>query len=78
MNDLILLAIIIVILIIPTIYIIKAKKNGAHCIGCPDAKTCKGHCGSENVKIEEPNETSNDTSPPKCGGNCSGCSGGCR
>ena len=26
-------------------YIIKAKKNGQKCIGCPDSKTCGGNCG---------------------------------
>ena len=27
-------------------YIIKAKKNGQKCIGCPDCKTCSGSCGT--------------------------------
>ncbi len=26
-------------------YIIKEKKKGVKCIGCPDAKTCSGNCG---------------------------------
>ena len=25
-------------------YIYRAKKNGQKCIGCPDSKTCSGHC----------------------------------
>ena len=25
-------------------YIIRQKKKGAKCIGCPDAKTCSGNC----------------------------------
>ena len=25
-------------------YIIKAKKSGQRCIGCPDSKTCRGSC----------------------------------
>ena len=25
-------------------YIIKAKKSGQKCIGCPDSKTCSGKC----------------------------------
>ena len=25
-------------------YIYKAKKSGAKCIGCPDAKSCSGNC----------------------------------
>ena len=27
-------------------YIIKAKKSGQRCIGCPDSKTCSGSCAS--------------------------------
>ena len=36
------IAIAIIVLIIGSsiLYIIKAKKNGVKCIGCPDAKTC--------------------------------------
>ena len=26
-------------------YIIKAKKNGRKCIGCPDSSSCSGNCG---------------------------------
>ena len=25
-------------------YIIRAKKNGVKCIGCPDSGSCAGHC----------------------------------
>ena len=25
-------------------YLYRAKKKGAKCIGCPDSKTCSGHC----------------------------------
>jgi len=40
-------------------YIIKAKKSGKKCIGCPDSSAChaKGGCNSDSC------------------GNCSGCSG---
>ncbi len=27
-------------------YIIKAKRSGQKCIGCPDSKTCSGNCSS--------------------------------
>ena len=43
---------IIVLLIIALVvggaiyYIIRAKRRGARCIGCPDAKTCSGNCSS--------------------------------
>lgn len=43
-------------------YIIKAKKSGKKCIGCPDSASC----GSRSVK---------NGSAPSCGGCCSCCSG---
>ncbi len=27
-------------------YIIKAKRSGKKCIGCPDGSACSGHCDS--------------------------------
>ena len=27
-------------------YIIRAKKSGQKCIGCPDSKTCSGNCSA--------------------------------
>ncbi|MBR4943340.1 MAG: FeoB-associated Cys-rich membrane protein [Clostridia bacterium] len=27
-------------------YIVRAKKQGVKCIGCPHGKTCSGSCGS--------------------------------
>ena len=29
-------------------YIIISKKRGQKCIGCPDSKTCSGHCSGCN------------------------------
>ncbi len=29
-------------------YLVRAKKRGETCIGCPSAKQCVGHCGCEN------------------------------
>ena len=26
-------------------YVIKSKKSGKKCIGCPDGATCSGNCG---------------------------------
>ena len=42
------IAIIATVLIIggAVAYIIKAKKSGKKCIGCPDSATCSGHCAS--------------------------------
>lgn len=25
-------------------YLYRAKKRGVKCVGCPDSKTCGGHC----------------------------------
>lgn len=49
------IALIIIILIVGSAayYIIKAKKKGQKCIGCPYAKQCqknKGNCSNQNCK----------------------------
>ena len=31
-------------------YIVKAKKSGQKCIGCPYSKECSGKCGSKKEK----------------------------
>lgn len=38
---------IIILLIVggATAYIIKAKKSGKKCIGCPDSASCESRCG---------------------------------
>ena len=43
------IAVVFIILIIggSILYIIRAKRNGVKCIGCPDAKTCS------NKKLKE-------------------------
>ena len=46
MENLIVVVILALILGGAAFYIYKAKKSGAKCIGCPDAKTCGGNCGS--------------------------------
>lgn len=40
MVDLIIIAVIAIILACAIGYIVKAKKNGAKCIGCPSARQC--------------------------------------
>lgn len=53
MTDLIVLAVIIVILGLAIGYIVKAKKSGVKCIGCPSGGSCAhkgcgcGCCGKE-------------------------------
>lgn len=46
MIDFLVLAVVAGIVTAVALYIRKEKKAGVHCIGCPDAKTCSGHCGS--------------------------------
>ncbi len=52
--------IILIVLIVgfAVAYIIRAKKSGQKCIGCPDSKTCSGNCsacgcGCQSAKKEE-------------------------
>ncbi|MBQ4274596.1 MAG: FeoB-associated Cys-rich membrane protein [Clostridia bacterium] len=44
--DFLILAIIVLVVGGASFYIIRAKKNGQRCIGCPDSKTCSGSCAS--------------------------------
>lgn len=46
MVDFIIIALVAVIIGAVIRYIYKAKKSGVKCIGCPNAKTCSGNCGS--------------------------------
>ena len=45
MDNFIIIAIIVTILVLAIGYIVRQKKSGAKCIGCPDSKTCGGCCG---------------------------------
>ncbi len=64
MVDFMIAGILLVILGAAIIYIVKAKKSGVKCIGCPDSVSCghgqSGAGGSGN-----------------CGGNCVSCRGNC-
>ena len=42
--DWIVIAVIVLIVGGASAYIIKAKKSGKKCIGCPDGATCSGKC----------------------------------
>lgn len=44
MENVIVIAVILLIAFGAGYYVYKAKKNGAHCIGCPDSKKCNGSC----------------------------------
>lgn len=45
MDNIIVAAVVLVIVGLAAGYIIKAKKRGEACIGCPYSKTCSGHHG---------------------------------
>ncbi|MDO5540216.1 MAG: FeoB-associated Cys-rich membrane protein [Eubacteriales bacterium] len=64
MIDFVVGAILIVVVGSALAYIIKARKNGIKCVGCPDAKNC-GSCS----------HTGEAVSTCGChGGACAGCS----
>lgn len=44
MENIIIIAIVSVIVICAVVYIVKSKKNGEACIGCPHSKQCSGNC----------------------------------
>ena len=45
-TDIVVIIIIALIIGGASFYIIRAKKRGQKCIGCPDAKACSGNCAS--------------------------------
>ena len=51
-DSIIAIAIIIIIVGLAAAYIIKEKRNGKKCIGCPYAESCKSKCSchSKNDK----------------------------
>ncbi len=44
LDDIIAIAVIVLIVGGAVAYIIKAKKSGKKCIGCPDGGSCEGKC----------------------------------
>ena len=46
-DDIIAVAVIVLVVGGAIAYIIKAKKSGQKCIGCPDSKTCSGGCSGK-------------------------------
>ena len=58
MTDIIVIAVVVVIAFFAVRYIVRAKKSGKKCIGCPDSSTCSGKCsgcscGCQNNKENE-------------------------
>ena len=48
MDSIAVIAIVCAIVALAVGYIIKAKKRGVKCVGCPDGGSCGGSCGSCN------------------------------
>ncbi len=44
MENVIIIGVILLIVSLAAGYVIRAKKQGQKCIGCPAAKTCSGNC----------------------------------
>lgn len=44
MTDIIIVAVVLVIIALAAGYVIRARKSGRKCIGCPDSGSCSGHC----------------------------------
>ena len=47
MVNLILILVLAAIVGGAAVYIIREKKRGAKCVGCPHAKACSGKCGTK-------------------------------
>lgn len=45
MTDILVIAIVLAVVAVAVGYVIKAKKRGVKCIGCPDGCECQGGCG---------------------------------
>ena len=56
MGEIIAIAIIAVIVGGAIFYVIKAKKSGKKCIGCPDGCSCNGSCGGSCSAKQEKDE----------------------
>lgn len=51
MENVIIIAVVLVIVLLAGLYIYKAKKSGKKCIGCPDSGSCScGCCGKNKDK----------------------------
>lgn len=53
-KDIVILIVLLLVLTLSISYIVKAKKNGAKCIGCPSSHDCKAcGCGCQDHKETE-------------------------
>jgi len=46
MENVIIVAVLVVVVGLASLYVYKAKKSGKKCIGCPGGGSCSGACGS--------------------------------
>lgn len=47
-ENIIIIAVVAVIITAIVIYLVRAKKRGEHCIGCPYARQCGGNCHGDS------------------------------
>lgn len=63
MNEIIVnvIAVAVILLIVggAVFYLVRAKKRGQKCIGCPYSKQCGGSCSCNSKGKEEDNQTEN-------------------
>lgn len=52
MIDFIAIAVIVLVVGGAVLYIVRAKKRGEKCIGCPYAKQCGGKCGGKSQETK--------------------------
>lgn len=51
MKNLVIIIVLIIVLALSISYIVKAKKSGVKCIGCPSGKDC--NCGCSDIEKHE-------------------------
>lgn len=51
MENFIIIAVVLLIVVGISVYLYKAKKRGQTCIGCPYAKQCGGGCAQRQADI---------------------------
>ncbi len=68
-TTIIVIAVIVAILGSAIFYIVRAKKRGVKCIGCPAGSSCSGHCcsGSKPTTPEAEPVQAEAVSPTKVG-----------
>ena len=47
MENAIIIAVLVLVIGAAALYVIRAKKRGTKCVGCPYAEQCGGRCGDQ-------------------------------